>query len=139
VPPIARRVFVESFGIALCAALFVGAEALGARVKLPLPPGIVGALVLAALMAARVSPLAWVAPGGDRLLRHLVLFFVPPAVLVLRQRALLLPAIAPILLVVVVSSTVGLIVAGLLTERLARRDGPPSDDVAAAREEEPGT
>jgi holin-like protein len=126
-------------GLAICVAAFVLADALARRVAVPLPPGIVAALALAALLGLRVLPLAWVAPGGDRLLRHLGVLFVPAAVLALRQRALLAPAIVPLAIIVAVATTVGLIVAGVITERLAARDGAEADDAAAAREEEPGT
>jgi holin-like protein len=131
----------EAVGVLLCSAIFLGAGALERRFPLPLPPGVLGALVLAALLASsRRTLLPAVAPGADRLLRHLGLLFVPAAVLALRQRALLLPALLPLGLVIVVSSIVGLVVAGVLTERLSRRDAsPPGGDAAAAREEEPGT
>lgn len=136
-----RTLLREAFGIALCAAIFLGASALERRFPLPLPPGVLGALCLTVLLASsRRVLLAAVAPGADRLLRHLGLLFVPAAVLALRQRALLLPALLPLALVIVGSSVVGLLVAGVLAERLSRRDAtPPGGDAAAAREEEPGT
>jgi holin-like protein len=136
-----RTLIREAFGIAVCAAIFLGAGAFERRFPLPLPAGVLGALFLTALLASsRRVLLAAVAPGADRLLRHLGLLFVPAAVLALRQRALLVPALLPLALVVVVSSVVGLVVAGVVTEKLSRRDTtPPEGDTAAAREEEPGT
>ena len=118
----ARALLREPLGIAVCCAIFLGADALEHRFPLPLPPGVVGALLLATLLVSRLLPLPSVAPGADRLLRHLGLLFVPAAVLALRQRTMLLPALLPLLLVVVVSTSVGLVVAGVLTERLSRRD-----------------
>jgi holin-like protein len=136
---IAAQFARESGGIAVCAVTFFGADALGRQVALPLPAGVVGALVLVALLALRILPLSRVAPGANRLLRHLGLLFVPAAVLALRQRALLFPALVPLLLIVALSTTVGLVVAGALTERLSRREGPSDGDAAVAREEEAGT
>jgi holin-like protein len=138
----ARALLREALGIAVCCATFLGADALERRFPLPLPPGVVGALFLAALLASRLLPLSRVAPGADRLLRHLGLLFVPAAVLALRQRALVIPALLPLVVVIVASTAVGLVVGGVLTERLARADGSrpgDSDDSAAAREEEAGT
>jgi holin-like protein len=134
-----RSFLREALGIAICVAAFMGADALGRRVTLPLPPGIVGAIVLAGLAASGVLPLPLVAPGADRLLRHLGMLFVPAAVLALRQRAVLAPAIGSIVFIVSLSSVVGMVVAGVVTERLARGDGAKGEDAAAAREEEPGT
>jgi putative effector of murein hydrolase LrgA (UPF0299 family) len=141
----ARSLLCEAPGLALCTGAFLGAEALGRRVPLPLPPGIVGALFVTALLlirparAPRLDLMAVVAPGGDRLLRHLGVLFVPAAVLALRQRAVLVPALLPLAILVGASTTVGLVVAGLLTEWLARGDGAQGSDTAAAREEGPGT
>ncbi len=123
----------ESLGVAICGLVFFAADTLERHLPLPLPPGVVGALVLVTVLGLRLLPLTRVAPGADRLLRHLGLLFVPAAVLALRQRALLLPALLPLALIVAVSTTVGLVVAGTLTERLSRRDGPAEDDAAAAR------
>src|SRR5689334_1906496 len=108
----ARVLLRESVGIAVCAAIFVGAGLLARALPVAraLPPGIVGALVLAALLLTRVLPLDGIAPGCDRLLRHLGLFFVAPAVLAIERRDLLVPALAPLVTLVVVSTTVGLIV-----------------------------
>ena len=134
-----KRLLREALGIAVCCALFVAASAIAARVPLVVPPGVVGALALVALLASGALRLPWVAAGSDRLLRHLGLLFVPAAVLALRQRSVLEPVLLELGLVVVGSTTVGLVVAGVLTERLARVQGGRPDDVAAAREEEAGT
>ncbi len=122
----ARRLLREAVGVALCCAIFIGASALGRQVALPVPAGIVGALALAGLLVARILPLSVVMPGGDRLLRHLVIFFVPAAVLAVRQRALLWSTLVPMIVIVVVATTVGLVVAALIAQRLARAEGPGS-------------
>lgn len=129
----------DAIGIAVCCGIFLAADAAAPHLGLPLPSGIVGALALAAAMALRAVPLARIAPGADRLLRHLGLLFVPAAVLSLRQRALLMPALLPLAVVIVVSSVIGIVVTGTLTAWLARREAASGDDQAAAREEEPGT
>ena len=136
----AVRAFLgDTIGIATCSAIFLAANAVAPHLGLPLPSGIVGALALAAALATRALPMARIAPGADRLLRHLGLLFVPAAVLSLRQRALLMPALLPLAVVVVVSSVVGIVVTGALTAWLARRESTRGEDQAAAREEEPGT
>jgi len=110
----------EAVGIAVCCVLFLGASALARHVALPVPAGILGTVTLAALLGARVLPRDLVMPGGDRLLRYLVLFFVPAAVLVMRQRALLWSALLPFVAVVVVAAVVGLVVAGRVAHLLER-------------------
>lgn len=134
-----RAFLGDAIGIATCCVIFLAADAVAPHLGLPLPSGIVGALVLAAALVTRALPMARVAPGADRLLRHLGLLFVPAAVLSLRQRALLMPALLPLAVVVVVSTVVGIVVTGALTAWLARREAPGGEDQAAAREEEPGT
>jgi holin-like protein len=130
-------------GLASCVALFAALDAIGARVGLPLPAGLMGALVWTAVLLARPAALPSVRVGADLLLRYLGLLFVPAAVLSLRQRTAFLPALAPLALVIIVSTTVGLVTTGWCVERLSRAqpydDPTGDDDTPSPHEEEAGT
>ncbi len=74
------------------AAVLIGIWALceaGARaVGLPLPGGVLGMLVLLALLLGGVVPLRWLRRGAGGLLDHMLLFFVPASLTLLDHREL---------------------------------------------------
>ena len=59
------------------------------RLGLPVPGGVLGLVVLVALLASGVLPARWLARGAGRLLDHLLLFFVPATMTLLNHRELL--------------------------------------------------
>ena len=72
---------------------------------LPLPGSVAGLLILWFALDAKLLPLAWVERGADRLLDHLMLFFVP-AMLALVNHPELLSWLGVKLLFVVLAGTI---------------------------------
>jgi holin-like protein len=99
--------------------LFLAAGEGAARLlRLPVPGSVVGMLLLlAALHAGWVRP-PWVRPAGDRLLRWMGLFFVPPGVAVMLHAELLRREWAPVLAGSVAGTLAVLVVVGVLQQRL---------------------
>jgi holin-like protein len=109
-------------GVAILVAIWAGADATARALDLPVPGNVLGMLALFALLAAGVVPRTWVERGADLLLKHLSLFFVPPAVAVLRHRGLLAQAPLAVAIVIVPVTFVVLLVSGRVAERLVRRE-----------------
>lgn len=107
--------------IGVLSAFFVGSTALSRALHLPIPGNVVGALLLALLLAVGVVPLRWVEDGADLLLKNLGLLFVPAAVLVVRIVPSVRHQLWAIALVMVVSTLIVLVVTGLLSERWKNR------------------
>lgn len=59
------------------------------RLGLPVPGGVLGLVVLVALLASGALPARWLARGAGRMLDHLLLFFVPATMTVLNHQELL--------------------------------------------------
>lgn len=59
------------------------------RLGLPVPGGVLGLVVLVALLASGAMPARWLARGAGRMLDHLLLFFVPATMTLLNHRELL--------------------------------------------------
>ncbi len=127
------RALVVIAQVAILSAIALGSEWLSRRLALPLPGNVVGALLLLALLSVGAVRLSWVERGGDFLLRHLSLFFVPAAVGVLRHRATLRASIVELTIVIVSTTAVALLSTGLVAERLARgeRRGAPDDEAGS--------
>lgn len=114
--------------VALLSAIALGCDAAAWRLALPLPGNVVGAIVLFALLSSGAVKLAWVERGGDLLLKHLSLFFVPAAVGVLQHRAQLRPHLLELALVIVVTTAITMLVTGLAAQRLARGERSGGDE-----------
>ncbi len=122
------RAIVVVAQVALLSAIAVGSDWLSRRLDLPLPGNVVGALLLLGLLSLGAVKLTWVERGGDFLLKHLSLFFVPAAVGVLRHRSTLRASMVELTIVVVVTTAIALLATGLAAERLSRAEGSNSDD-----------
>lgn len=124
--------------VAFLSAIAVGCEAISRRLSLPLPGNVLGAIVLWGLLSLGLVKLAWVERGGDLLLKHLSLFFVPAAVGVLQHRARLAPYLLPLAIVIVATTAIAMLVTGLSAQRLARaeHDGARASGASDAQDEE---
>ncbi|MBB5461440.1 holin-like protein [Paraburkholderia sp. UCT70] len=71
------RIAVQSAAIA---ALWIGADFIVRRLHLPVPGGVVGLVVLLALLFCGGIAPRWVKAGADWLLSDMLLFFIPAAV-----------------------------------------------------------
>lgn len=123
-----RGALVTLGQLAALTAISLGCDWLSRRFALPLPGNVIGAIVLFALLSVGAVRLAWVERGGDLLLKHLSLFFVPAAVGVLRHRATLRPALVEIAIVLVVTTALAMLTTGVAAERLARRETRSDED-----------
>nr|WP_311548381.1 CidA/LrgA family protein [Paraburkholderia sp. Cpub6] len=65
---------------AAIAALWIGADFIVRRLHLPVPGGVVGLVVLLALLFCGGIAPRWVKAGADWLLSDMLLFFIPAAV-----------------------------------------------------------
>jgi holin-like protein len=83
----------------------------------PLPAGVVGMLLLIALLGLHVLPARWFARGAGGLLNHMLLFFVP-ACITLRDHPELLGATGLKLLAVIVVGIVSVMVGTALVVEL---------------------
>ncbi len=90
---------------------------------LNIPGPLVGLLLLAAGLTAGVVKEKWVAGGGDFLLRHLMLFFLPPALGILDYLVMLGRQIPAILVVVVLSTALTMAVTGWVAQLTAGGGG----------------
>ncbi|ACG71333.1 LrgA family protein [Anaeromyxobacter sp. K] len=101
---------------------FWGAGALAARaLRLPLPGGVVGMLLLLAALRLGVVRAEWLERGAAWLFRHMLLFFIPAAVGAIQYPELLGSEGARALAVVAVSTVLVMAVTGATVEWLARR------------------
>lgn len=124
--------------VALLTSIALGCDWLSRRFSLPLPGNVIGAIALFALLSVGAVRLSWVERGGDLMLKHLSLFFVPAAVGVLRHRATLRPALVEIAIVLIVTTALAMLTTGLAAERLARSEtrAERDDDGERARDGE---
>lgn len=64
-------------------------QALVGWLGLPVPGGVLGLVILVALLGSGALPARWLARGAGRMLDHLLLFFVPATMTLLNHRELL--------------------------------------------------
>lgn len=102
--------------VAVLSAAYFGCDRLARAIHSPIPGGVLGAILLAALLLTDVLPLRWFSDGADLLLKHLGLFFVPAAVVAMRQR-LDLRSIVMLALVSAVTTVLVMGVTGLLAAK----------------------
>ena len=95
---------------------YFGCDRLARALSSPVSGGVLGAIVLAALLLSGVLPLRWFEDGADLLLKNLGLFFVPAAVVAMRQQ-LGLRSIVALTVVSAVTTVLVLVVTGLLAAR----------------------
>ncbi|AOP44337.1 CidA/LrgA family protein [Edwardsiella piscicida] len=106
--------------VALYALLFLFSQWLVSRFSLPLPANIVGMLLLLALIALRILPLAWVKAGSRWLLAEMLLFFVPAVVAVVNYASLLMVEGWRIVAVIALSTLLTLGMTALVVDRIYR-------------------
>jgi putative effector of murein hydrolase LrgA (UPF0299 family) len=94
----------------LVIALFdVAGEAASRGLHVPLPGPVVGMLLLLAVLALRPRWAERLARGGELLLRHMALFFVPAGVGVVTELHVLETEWLPVCVALVASTLVGLL------------------------------
>jgi holin-like protein len=89
--------------------------------RLPLPGNLVGMVILAGILRARLVRMETVRPLADLLLRHMALFFVPAGVGMMRYLGLLRAEWLPIVGGCAAGVMAVLVVVGPLQQRLERR------------------
>ncbi|AOV95776.1 murein hydrolase regulator LrgA [Edwardsiella hoshinae] len=117
--PLCARLQVPA-QVALYALLFVFSQWLVSRFALPVPANIVGMLLMLALIALRIVPLAWVKAGSRWLLAEMLLFFVPAVVAVMNYAALLMVEGWRIVAVIALSTLLTLGLTALVVDRVYR-------------------
>ena len=95
-----------------------------ARTGLPLPAGLLGLVVLMALLLLRLAPERAVGTGADALLRILPVLFLPPGIGIVRELHLVRGHGAGLALVLVTSLVAGQLVAGVVAQAMVRRERP---------------
>lgn len=102
---------------------YLGAgSVLAGALRLPVPPSVIGMLLLTLSLRTGVLPVAWVRPAAETLIRYMALLFVPAGVGLMLYTDLLREE-WPALLVAGVGGTLAvLLTVGLLQRRL-ERDG----------------
>ncbi|EHM51766.1 CidA/LrgA family protein [Yokenella regensburgei] len=106
--------------VVLYAGLFVFAEYVVSWLHLPLPPNLVGMVMLLALIACRVIPLNWVRAGARWLLAEMLLFFVPAVVAVVNYAQLLMVDGWRIFLVIALSTCLVLAATAWVVDKVYR-------------------
>lgn len=106
--------------VVLYAGLFIFSEYLVQVWHLPLPPNVVGMVLLLGLIALRVLPVKWVQDGARWLLAEMLLFFVPAVVAVVNYTQLLLDDGWRIVLVIVLSTMMVLGATAWVVEKVYR-------------------
>ncbi|MDR3103823.1 MAG: CidA/LrgA family protein [Yokenella regensburgei] len=106
--------------VVLYAGLFVFAEYVVSWLHLPLPPNLVGMVMLLVLIACRVIPLNWVRAGARWLLAEMLLFFVPAVVAVVNYAQLLMVDGWRIFLVIALSTCLVLAATAWVVDKVYR-------------------
>ncbi len=88
--------------------------------SLPIPAGVIGMIILFALLTSKVLPLRWVDTGGGLLLDHLPLLFIPVAVGLMPFGDLFLSNWLSMLIVILASTGIGIFIAGATTQMLKK-------------------
>jgi putative effector of murein hydrolase LrgA (UPF0299 family) len=107
-------------GLALAIALDLVGELAVRALGGPLPGPVVGMLLMLGVLAASPWLAARVARGGELLLRHMSLFFVPAALGVVTELDLLRAEALPIVVALVVSTLLAMLAGGWAFERAMR-------------------
>lgn len=89
-------------------------------------------LVLFLLLQLRIVPMRWVERGGDWYIRHLLLFFIPPAMGIMGYANLLRTEGIAIVLTVLISTALVMTGVGLVAEQVSRRTANRWGDGAVA-------
>jgi len=100
--------------------LFIIAQQLVERYRLPLPANVVGMFMLLALILTGIIPLKWVSEGARWLLAEMLLFFVPAVVAVINYTQLLITDGWRIFLVIAISTALVLAATGLVVDKVYR-------------------
>ncbi len=87
---------------------------------LPVPGSVIGLVVLAALIEARVLPLELVRAAAELLVRHLALLYVPAGVALLAYWSAVRHDLVAITIATLASLVAVLLVVGHLVQRLER-------------------
>ncbi|WP_374356468.1 CidA/LrgA family protein [Chitinimonas sp.] len=126
--------FVTACQVLFLMALWLLADRLVRAWALPIPAGVLGLALLAALLFSRLLPVAAVQRGADRLLADMLLFFVPPLMAIVDSGPLLRQLGWRLLLVLPLGCILVMVGTGLIVDRVFRyeqrrhQDGERSDD-----------
>lgn len=104
------------FGLIL-GILFLG-EFLSKWFSLPIPPSILGMIILFALLALKIVKLKWVESVGNSLLDNLSVMFIPAGVAIVRELELFRGVIIPLAIIIFVSTTIVIVVTGYTVQAL---------------------
>lgn len=93
-----------------------------------IPSSIIGMLLLAGLLQAKVIKTEWVKGMSDFLISNMGFFFVPPGVALMLYLDIIKAEFLPIVVATVVSTVVVLIVTGWVHQVFkVKRDGDPTE------------
>lgn len=126
-----RRLSARLVQIALLIGLWFGADRLGHALGWPIPGGVIGLGVLAALLFSGLLPLRWVQFGAEWLLAEMLLFFVPPLMAVVDAGPLMMQLGWRLVAVLVLGCLMVMVGTGLVVDwvfhierrRRARKEG----------------
>lgn len=108
------------------------AEAVVARLPVPIPAGAIGMAMLFALLCARLIPLAAIEHGATLLVRHLALFLVPYAVSIMAFADLMLASGIALAVSLIGSTLVGMAATGFAAQTAAQTSIERRDSVRRA-------
>ncbi len=108
--------YLRAFAIIyLCLYAGIGISAL---LPITIPGSILGMLVLFALLASQILPVAWVRPGCHLLIRYMALLFVPISVGIMTYGDILSAQFGPIVVSCVLSTLMVLVIVALTSQRM---------------------
>jgi len=88
---------------------------------IPIAGNILGMALIFLALQSKYLPLAWVKPASDRLLDHMILFFVPYGVGLMVHFEMLREHWFPIALAVVISTLITLYISAVVQEKLEKK------------------
>lgn len=104
-------------------ALSLAGEAAAYVIKLPIPAGIYGLLLMLLLLCLKIIPIGAVRTVGMFLIEIMPLMFIPSAVGLLESWGLFQKRLAAYLLITVLSTVVVMVLSGRVTQYFLRRGG----------------
>ena len=126
-------------GVGALSAIWGLASQLVTLLHLPVSGGVVGLLVLLALLLTGKVSARWFAPGAQWMLAELILFFVPAVVSIIEYGSLLRHDGLRLMIIIVTGTLVVMIVTGLVVESVTRLEtGARARRFAAARRQRIG-
>lgn len=108
--------------IIIMVVIWIILDAIQHILELPLPASVLGLFILLTLLRTHIMPIGYVEQGGNFLLKHMLLFFIPPVVGLIQYVDILLQNGIEILIAIIIGTFMVMFSSKLTVQILMRSE-----------------